>query len=32
MLLNFAISVGVSSITAPPPQAVQKLVEEIRSP
>ena len=32
MLLNFAIAIPVSLCTAPPPAAVQRLVEEIRLP
>ncbi len=32
MLLNFAIAVTVSSLTKPPPEAIQQLVEEIRVP
>jgi cation/acetate symporter len=32
MLLNFAVSLTVSSFTPPPPQEVQDLVEEIRIP
>jgi cation/acetate symporter len=32
MLLNFALTVGVSLATAPPPERVQRLVEQIRYP
>ncbi|GAB6177059.1 cation acetate symporter [Desulfobaculum senezii] len=32
MLINFAVTLGVSAITAPPPQEVQELVENVRSP
>ena len=32
MLLNFALMIGVSLATAPPPAAVQDLVEQIRYP
>jgi cation/acetate symporter len=32
MLLNFAISIGVSKLTSPPPPEVQELVENIRVP
>ncbi|MEE9282274.1 MAG: cation acetate symporter, partial [Myxococcota bacterium] len=32
MLLNFAVTLVVSRLTAPPPAEVQQLVEEIRLP
>ena len=32
MLLNFAVSISVSRLTAPPPESVQRLVETIRVP
>ena len=32
MLLNFALTIVVSRFTAPPPERVQRLVEEIRLP
>jgi len=32
MLLNFALTIGVSLATAPPPERVQRLVEQIRYP
>jgi len=32
MLINFAVAIGISAFTAPPPQHVQDLVEEIRLP
>ncbi len=32
MLLNFAIAIGVSRITPPPPQHVQDMVDDIRVP
>ena len=32
MLLNFAATIGISLMTAPPPQDVQDMVEEIRYP
>jgi cation/acetate symporter len=32
MLLNFGVSIAVALVTAPPPQAIQDLVEEIRTP
>jgi cation/acetate symporter len=32
MCLNFAVAVAVSAVTAPPPQRVQALVEQIRVP
>jgi len=32
MLLNFVITIGVSSITPPPPEEVRQLVEEVRVP
>ncbi len=32
MLLNFAVAIGISAVTAPPPQAVQDMVENIRVP
>jgi cation/acetate symporter len=32
MLINFAITLAVSSFTEPPPHEVQALVEEIRLP
>ncbi len=32
MLLNLGVSIGVALVTAPPPQAIQALVEEIRIP
>ena len=32
MLLNFAIAITIARLTAPPPQAVQDLVEHIRVP
>ena len=32
MLLNFAVTVGISLATAAPPQSVQELVEEVRYP
>jgi cation/acetate symporter len=32
MLLNFALTVGVSLVTPPPPARVQSLVEQIRYP
>ncbi|MEL0082285.1 MAG: sodium:solute symporter family protein [Gammaproteobacteria bacterium] len=32
MLINFAVTVGLSLLTAPPPRQVQELVEEIRLP
>lgn len=31
-LVNFAVTLGVTRVTAPPPPAVQELVEEIRVP
>ena len=32
MLLNFAVSLTVAKFTPPPPQDVQKMVEDIRVP
>ncbi|MEE8134939.1 MAG: VC_2705 family sodium/solute symporter, partial [Gemmatimonadales bacterium] len=32
MVINFAVAIGISAFTAPPPQHVQDLVEEIRLP
>ncbi|MEM1043121.1 MAG: sodium:solute symporter family protein [Bacteroidota bacterium] len=32
MVLNFALMIGVSLVTAPPPERVQRLVEQIRYP
>ena len=32
MLLNFAVAIGVSRITPPPPEGIQRMVEEIRVP
>jgi cation/acetate symporter len=32
MLLNFAVAIGVSRITPPPPEEIQRMVEEIRIP
>jgi cation/acetate symporter len=32
MLINFAVTLGVSHFTPPPPEHVQRLVEEIRLP
>ncbi|MEE8267271.1 MAG: sodium:solute symporter family protein [Gemmatimonadales bacterium] len=32
MLLNFAVTIGVSRITPPPPEGIQRMVEEIRIP
>ena len=32
MLINFAVTILLSLVTAPPPQQVQELVEEIRLP
>ena len=32
MLLNFAVAIGVSRVTPPPPQRIQRMVEEIRIP
>jgi len=32
MLLNFAVALAVSRMTAPPPESVQQLVDEIRMP
>ena len=32
MLLNFAATIGISLVTAAPPQEVQDMVEEIRYP
>ncbi len=32
MLLNFAVSLGISRFTPPPPQEIQQLVEKIRIP
>ncbi len=32
MLLNFAVAYGVSKVTAPPPEHIQHLVEDIRVP
>ncbi|MBT5219664.1 MAG: cation acetate symporter, partial [Woeseia sp.] len=32
MLLNFAVALAVSRVTAPPPEHVQQLVEDIRVP
>ena len=32
MMINFAVAIGVSAFTPPPPQEVQDLVEEIRVP
>ena len=32
MLINFALAIGVSRFTKPPPEEVQRLVEEIRLP
>ena len=31
-MINFVVAIGVSAFTAPPPQEVQDLVEEIRVP
>ncbi len=32
MLLNFAVTIGVSYMTAPPPERVQQLVDDVRLP
>jgi cation/acetate symporter len=32
MVLNFVVAIGVARFTAPPPQEVQNLVEDIRIP
>ena len=32
MLLNFAVALTVSHLTAPPPERVQQMVENIRIP
>jgi cation/acetate symporter len=32
MLLNFAVTIAVTLMTAPPPREVQTLVEQIRYP
>jgi cation/acetate symporter len=32
MLLNFAVSTGISMLTPPPPDSVQQMVEDIRIP
>jgi cation/acetate symporter len=32
MLINFAVTIGVSLATAPPPAAVQEMVESVRIP
>jgi hypothetical protein len=32
MLLNIAVALAVSQLTAPPPERIQKLVESIRVP
>ena len=32
MLINFAVTIGVSMMTAPPPAEIEELVERIRSP
>jgi cation/acetate symporter len=32
MVLNFAVAIAVSKVTAPPPQEVQDLVHDIRVP
>ncbi len=32
MLINFGVALGISSLTSPPPQDVQDMVEEIRIP
>ncbi len=32
MLLNFGVAIGVSRITPPPPEGIQRMVEEIRVP
>ena len=32
MLLNFAVAIAVSHLTAPPPESVQHIVEQIRVP
>jgi cation/acetate symporter len=32
MLLNIAIALAVSAVTAPPPKHIQELVENIRVP
>lgn len=32
MLLNFAVTWGISRVTPPPPQVVQQMVEEVRLP
>jgi cation/acetate symporter len=32
MVLNFAVTLAVSRMTAPPPQEIQEMVEAIRSP
>ena len=32
MLLNFAVTYAVSHLTAPPPEHIQHLVEDIRVP
>ncbi len=32
MMINFAIAIGVSRITSPPPESIQRMVEEIRIP
>lgn len=31
-LINFAVAIGVSSVTAPPPKEIQHLIEDIRVP
>ena len=32
MLINFAVTLGVSRFTAPPPERVQRLIENMRVP
>jgi cation/acetate symporter len=32
MLLNFAVAIAVAAFTAPPPEEIQQLVEDIRVP
>ena len=32
MILNFALTLLVSRFTAPPPESVQRMIEEIRLP
>lgn len=32
MLINFAVAIAVSAVTAPPPENIQRLIEDIRIP